>query len=53
MQPWMIEEIEKEKRHKQSERVPLYLPLDQPRLTGSNGQDKTEKEGPVTIDYLI
>jgi|ETNvirenome_6_85_1030632.scaffolds.fasta_scaffold01055_2 hypothetical protein len=53
MQPWMIEEMEKEKRRKQSERVPLYLPLDQPRLTGSSGQDKIEKEGTATIDYLI
>ena len=52
MQPWMIEELEKSKRSRQDKRMPLYLPLEQTRLTGSVEQDRIEK-GTATIDYSI
>jgi len=35
-------------------RIPLYLPLERPELTGSGQHDKpTEKRGSTEVDYRV
>ena len=52
MQPWMIERLKEKKKRESNKQIPLYLPLDPPRLTGSAEQDK-EEIGTVVVDYTV
>ena len=53
MLPWMIEKVKKEKPDEGGQ-IPLYLPLEAPRLTGSAepAKEREERE-PVVIDYSL
>jgi len=54
MLPWMIEKAKERERSGEGKQIPLYLPLEAPRLTGSTEQVKDRKErGSVDIDYSL
>ena len=54
MLPWMIEKIKENERSEASKQIPLYLPLENPCLTGSAEQTKEREErGTVDINYSL
>ena len=54
MLPWMIEMDKDKQESERVKQVPLYLPLEDPLLTGSAEHDKKERErGSSGIDYSL
>tara|TARA_R100000005_G_C4811036_1_gene97465 strand:- start:214 stop:378 length:165 start_codon:yes stop_codon:yes gene_type:complete len=54
MLPWEIEIVKEKEVPVREKQIPLYLPLEYPRLTGSTEQIKEkEKKGSVDIDYSL
>jgi len=48
----MIERLREKGKRESNKQIPLYLPLEPSRLTGSTEQDKRE-EGAVVVDYTV
>jgi hypothetical protein len=55
MEPWMIEKLQEAERNRNKvSQLPLYLPIEHSRLTGSKPCDKEERErGSVNVDYTL